>query len=182
MPLGGRLYQTFTNVQVLKATDMPDQGPRRGISGFFSSRTQVVIKESLTDKKFCSKKEWELYHFELNKLSFDDFLLTWEREKKECTKSVPRPVIQQQCAYVLQNCIKSTQLTKYLSFFQAKIVTIWPFLCATVSLCYYCEKSTKRAKKTPFGLPSGGGDYHKYVLITYFHESWISIYSDAATG
>ena len=70
---------------------------RRGISGsfFFSlsaSRTQVVIKKSSYDNFFLFKRgvwvksssvEWKRYHFEQNKLSFDDFLMTtWEQENE----------------------------------------------------------------------------------------------------
>ena len=64
------------------------------------SRTQDVIKKSSNDNFFCSKKKfksksssfkWILYHFEQNKLSFDEFLMTtWEQENESERKKEPQ--------------------------------------------------------------------------------------------
>ena len=69
-----------------------------GISGSFYlslsfSRTQVVTEMVIKWQLFCSKKkyEWKLCHFEQNKLSFDDFLMTtWEQENESERKKEPQ--------------------------------------------------------------------------------------------
>ena len=70
LTLGGRLYPTYTDVQVLKATGSPDQGSWVRDFWFFFvsfSRTQDVIKELSNGIFFVQKRSLSENFIILNK-------------------------------------------------------------------------------------------------------------------